>query len=255
MQKISDRHKKILAAVIEEYTTSAVPVGSKILSDKYGFKISSATIRNDMVELEEAGLLYQTHISSGRIPTDKGYRLFVEEIMGDKKLSLNEQRKLQSEMLKLKAQNKQLSRVTAKLLSSLSGNLVISGLEKDFCDFGMRELLANPEFQNVDEFCRIAEALDYIDENMNTILLKMKDGETKFFIGKENPIKGIDNCSMVVTPYKTKTGEKGVLAIVGPKRMKYAKNKSLLDYVKKMIGNSAVIILIVGNLNILSNLK
>lgn len=255
MQKISDRHKKILAAVIEEYTTSAIPVGSKILSDKYDFKVSPATIRGDMAELEEQGLLYQTHISSGRIPTDKGYRLFVEEIMGDKKLSLVEQRKLQSEMLKLKAQNKQLSRVTAKLLSSLSGNLVISGLEKESYDFGMRELLSKPEFQNVDEFCRIAEALDYIDENVEAILAKVKDGETKIFIGNENPIKGIDNCSMVVTPYTTATGEKGVLAIVGPKRMKYAKNKSLLDYVKKMIGGATVVMLIAGNLNILSNLK
>ncbi len=243
---MNERHKKILAAIIEEYTTSAVPVGSKILSDKYDFKVSPATIRSDMAELEEGGFLYQTHISSGRIPTDKGYRLFVEEIMGDKKLSLTEQRKLQSEMLKLKAQNKQLSRVTAKLLSSLSGNLVISGLENESYDFGMRELLAKPEFQHVDEFCRIAEALDYIDENVEAILAKVKDGETKIFIGSENPIKGIDNCSMVVTPYTTKTGEKGVLAIVGPKRMKYAKNKSLLDYVKKMIGGVVVIVLFIN---------
>ena len=90
----------------------------------------------------------------------------------------------------------------------------------------------------------MAEVLDYIDENAEAILKKVRDGETRIFIGKENPIKEISNCSMVVSPYRTKEGERGLLAIIGPKRMKYARNKSLLDYVKKLIGSSAVIILI-----------
>lgn len=239
------RHKKILSAIIEEYTNSAVPVGSQVIFKKYDLGVSAATIRNDMAELEKNGYLYQTHTSSGRIPTDKGYRFFVEEIMSEQKLSLAEQKKMQAEILKLKAQNQRISRTTAKLLSSLSGSLAISGLKKDLYDFGISELLDNPEFQKIDEFCRIAEALDYIDENIDNILSQVKDGETKIFIGKENPIKEISNCSMVVSPYKTKTGERGVLAIVGPKRMKYAKNKSLLDYVRKLISPSAVIILII----------
>lgn len=243
---MNERLKKILAAVIEEYTSSAVPVGSKILQDKYEFKVSSATIRNDMSELEKIGFLHQPHTSAGRIPTDKGYRFFVEEIMMDQKLSVADQKKLQAEVLKLKAQNKRISRTAAKLLSSFSGSLAISGSEKEFFDFGIRELLDNPEFQNVDEFCQVAEALDYIDENIDTILSKIKDGETKIFIGKENPIKEISNCSMVVSPYRDKKGERGVLAIIGPKRMKYSKNKSLLDYMKKLLGSSVVIILIIS---------
>jgi transcriptional regulator of heat shock response len=244
---MEERHKKILAAIVEEYTNSAIPVGSKVLVEKYGFDLSPATIRNDMQELEEKGFLYQPHISAGRIPTDKGYRFFVEEIMKDQKLSPKDQKKLQTEVLKLKAQNSRLSRTTAKLLSSLSGNLVITGQENDFYDFGMSELLAKPEFQAIDEFCRVAEVLDYIDENIDTILAEVKDGETKIFIGHENPIKEISNCSMVVSPYKTKEGERGVLAIIGPKRMKYAKNKSLLDYVRKLISPAAVIIVIANS--------
>jgi transcriptional regulator of heat shock response len=236
------RHQKILSAVIEEYTNTAIPVGSNILVEKYGFKVSPATIRNDMTELETAGYLHQPHISAGRIPTDKGYRFFVEEIMKEQKLSLAEQKKMQTEVLKLKAKNQRLFRTTAKLLSSFSGSLAISGSEKEVYDFGVSELLENPEFQRIDEFCRITEALDYIDENIDAILSKLKDGETKIFIGKENPIKKIPNCSMVVSPYKTSSGERGVLAIVGPKRMKYAKNKSLLDYMKKLISGSAVLI-------------
>ena len=241
---MNERLKKILAAVIEEYTNSAVPVGSKNLGDKYHLGVSSATIRGVMVELEEKGYLYQPHISAGRIPTDKGYRFFVEEIMPEQKMSVSDQRRLQTEVLKLKAQNKRMSRTAAKLLSSFSGSLAISGSEKEFYDFGIKELLENPEFQDVDEFCRIAEALDYIDENIDTILSKIKDGETKIFIGKENPIKEISNCSMLVSPYKLKSGERGVLAIVGPKRMKYAKNKSLLDHFRKILSGSLVVVLI-----------
>ena len=242
---MNKRDKKILALVIEEYTNSAVPVGSKILAEKYKLDLSPATIRTVMSKLEREKYLYQPHISSGRIPTDKAYRFFVEKIMGEQELSLADQKKLQAEVLKLKAQNKRISRTTAKLLSSFSGSLAISGSEKEFFDFGMSELLENPEFKNIDEFCRIVEALDYIDENIDSILSKMKDGETKIFIGKENPIKEISNCSMVVSPYTTKNGERGVLAIIGPKRMKYAKNKSLLDYVRNLLGNSTAIFMII----------
>lgn len=247
---MQERHKKILSSVIEEYTNTALPVGSKILVDKYGFDISTATIRNDMVELEKKGYLFQPHTSAGRIPTDKGYRYFVEKIMSSQDLSLKDQKKLQAELLKLKAQNNRLTRTTAKLLSSLSGSLAISGLKSDFSDFGIGELLENPEFQEIDEFCKVAQALDYIDENVEAILGSVKDGETRIFIGKENPIKDIASCSMVVTPWRSKSGERGVLALIGPKRMKYAKNKSLLDYMRKLLSSSAVVIVIVGSAGI-----
>ncbi|MFA5993379.1 MAG: hypothetical protein WC823_00300 [Parcubacteria group bacterium] len=242
---MNKRQEEILAAVIEEYTESAIPVGSKILVEKYGFDLSPATIRNDMVKLEEEGFLHQPHISAGRIPTDKGYRFFVEEIMGDQEMSLADQKKLQTELLKLRAQHQRLSRTTAKLLSGMSGNLAISSMEKDFSEFGIRELLEKPEFREVDEFCKVVEALDFIDENVDMILAKMKTDETKIFIGKDNPIKGISNCSMVVSPYTTKSGERGVLAIIGPKRMKYAENKSLLDYVRKILSVSSVVLLVI----------
>jgi transcriptional regulator of heat shock response len=243
---MNKRLKKILAAVISEYTDTAIPVGSKVLVEKYGLDVSAATIRSDMVDLEEKGYLYQPHISAGRIPTDKGYRFFVEKVMGEQKLTVQEQRKMQGEILKLKVHNKRLTRTAAKLLSSLSGSLAISGGKDEFSDFGIHELLENPEFQKVDEFCRIAEVLDYIDENVDVLLEKIKDGKTKIFIGHENPIKAISNCSMIVSPYRTKAGDKGILAIIGSKRMKYAKNKSLLEYVKKLISLSGIVIILVA---------
>ena len=250
---LTERQKNLLSVVVKEYTETAVPVGSKHIAKKYGFDLSSATIRAEMNDLENAGYLFQPHTSAGRIPTDAGYRYFVEKIMPDRELSKAEQKKLQAELLKLKTKNTRLERTAAKLLSGLSGNLAISGVigKDEFYDFGMRELLDEPEFREMDDLCRLAETLDFIDERVDQLVGRLKDNEVKIFIGKENPIKEISNCSMMVSPYRTKSGEKGILALIGPKRMRYAKNKSLINYMKKLLGSSSVIIFAIGTAGML----
>ena len=243
---MNTRQRQILSAVVELYTQTALPVGSQVLLERFQFPVSSATLRNDMVALEEAGYLYQPHVSSGRIPTDAGYRFYVEEMMGDEDLSREDQRRLQKELLMMKAKQARLGRSTTKLLSALSGNLAVSGLiDKDeFYDFGMKELMEKPEFQEIDELCRLVETLDSLDERLDTIFAKLGNGETQIFIGDENPIKGISNCSMVVAPYQSSEGQ-GILAIIGPKRMDYAKNKSLIEYMKKLLGSSLPVLVVV----------
>jgi heat-inducible transcriptional repressor len=122
-------------------------------------------------------------------------------------------------------------------------------LDKDeFDNFGMRDLLSEPEFQKLDDICRLTETMDYIDEMFDKIVNEIKEGETKIFIGAENPVSKISNCSMIVSPYKLKDGQRGVLALIGPKRMKYAKNKSLIEYIKKIMGAGSAMVLVVYNL-------
>lgn len=242
------RQKKIFSAIVEHYTETALPVGSQVLLDRFHFPVSSATLRNDMVELEEEGYLYQPHVSAGRIPTDQGYRFYVEEIMADKELSKKDQAHLQKELLILKAKHIRLVRSTAKLLSALSGNLVIAGIvnKDEFYDFGMKELLDKPEFQDIDELSRVVEALDSLDDRVDVLMEKIKDDRTHIFIGDENPFPEISNCSLVVAPYQTDKGM-GLLAIIGPKRMEYAKNKSLIEYMRKLLSSTLVVILVSGN--------
>ena len=244
---MNTRQRQVLSAIVELYTKTAIPVGSQALLEHLQFPVSSATLRNDMVELETEGYLYQPHTSAGRIPTDTGYRFYVEEMMGDEDLSREDQRRLQKELLIMKAKQARTGRSTARLLSALSGNLAVSGLidKEEFYDFGMKELMEKPEFQEIDELCRLVETLDSLDEKLDGIMLKLKDGETHIFIGDENPIKEISNCSMVVAPYKDKDGEQGVLAIIGPKRMDYAKNKSLIEYMRRVLGSSLSIIILI----------
>jgi transcriptional regulator of heat shock response len=243
---MNTRQKQVLSAIVELYTKTALPVGSQALLEHFEFPVSSATLRNDMALLEEEGYLYQPHVSAGRIPTDEGYRLYVEEMMGDEDLSREDQRKLQKELLVMKAKQTRMGRSTAKLLSALSGNLVVSGLigRDELYDFGMKELMEKPEFQEIDELCRIVETLDSLDEKLDSIMSRLKSGDVQIFIGEENPIKEISNCSMVVAPYENSEG-KGILAIIGPKRMDYAKNKSLIEYMKKLLNASLVIVLFV----------
>lgn len=245
------RQQRILASVVKEYTETAMPVGSEVLVRKYFTDVSSATIRNAMAQLESDGYLYQPHISSGRIPTDKGYRFFVETIMEDRELSREEQRSLQKELLQLRAKNIRLSRTTAKLLSALSGNVGLSGVvskdKEEFYEFGLPKLLEGVTEQGeIDEVCRLAEVLDLIDEKVDVLLSQMKDGETRIFIGKENPIRGISGYSMVVSPYTSKEGDRGVIALIGPKRMEYAKNKSLIEYVRRLLSSSGAVVAVVG---------
>jgi len=245
---MTERQEIILGSIIREYVDFAMPVGSSLLAEKYYFDLSSATLRAEMMALEEDGYLYQPHTSAGRIPTDKGFRYFVDELMEEKQLGVREQKALQVEVLKLKAQNKMLARTTAKLLSSMSDSLAISGLidSEDFYKSGTQKLLSKPEFGSLDSICKLAEVLDYLDENADDLFRKTEGkNKAEIFIGQENPIRFADECSMVVSRYNLETGEEGLLAIIGPKRMKYSRNVSIINYFKKLLGGNLIVALVI----------
>ena len=236
---MQQRQEIILGSIIREYVDSAIPVSSSLLAEKYDFDLSPATIRAEMLELENEGYLYQPHTSAGRVPTDNGFRYFVDELMREKELTKREQHSLQVELLKLKAQNKMLARTTAKLLSAMSGNLAVSGVidSDDFYKSGIQKLLSQPEFSDLETLSKMAEVIDYLDESMEELSGELKNrSEVEIYIGKENPICNNNECSMVVSKYRMKNGEEGLLAIIGPKRMKYSRNVSLIDYLKKILG-------------------
>ena len=101
--ELSERKKRILRAIIESYITTAEPVGSKAIADALDRSVSSATIRNEMADLESMGLLEKPHTSAGRIPSPQGYRFYVNELMEEHKLSVQETERINS-ALRLKMQ-------------------------------------------------------------------------------------------------------------------------------------------------------
>lgn len=112
---LSDRKLKILHAIIQNYLETGEPVGSRTISKYTDLNLSSATIRNEMADLEELGYIIQPHTSAGRIPSDKGYRLYVDMLMEEKEQELNE---MQEQMLDKADKMEQLLKQAAKVLAS-----------------------------------------------------------------------------------------------------------------------------------------
>ncbi|MBX4187080.1 MAG: hypothetical protein KW802_02365 [Candidatus Doudnabacteria bacterium] len=238
------RKQKILAAIVKEYSETANPVGSKELVDKYNFHESSATIRNEMAELEKAGFIYQPHKSAGRVPTDKGYRFFVNELMRRFELSDKERRLLKSELQKLKVQHEQLGRSISNLLAQVSGQAAFALLPNESSSTGLSHIIGEPEFKDAKIMKQVAELLENIDQSA-TKLLKKTDLSAEAIIGGESPLPVPKDLSLVVSNVRLKGGKTGVIGIVGSKRMSYAKNMSILEYLSKLISGAAIILIII----------
>ncbi|HET8913338.1 MAG TPA: heat-inducible transcriptional repressor HrcA [Ktedonobacteraceae bacterium] len=119
MTPLSQRKQQILRALVEEYIHTATPIASDTLVRKYGLKFSSATVRHELAGLEEAHLIFQPHTSAGRVPTDLGYRYFVEHLMRESELSLNEQLLIRHQFYQVQDQLDQWVRLTASVMARL----------------------------------------------------------------------------------------------------------------------------------------
>ena len=119
MIQLSQRKQQILRALVEEYIHTATPVASETLVRKYTLDFSSATVRHELAGLEEANLIYQPHTSAGRVPTDIGYRYFVEHLMQESALSLEEQRLIRHQFYQVQDQLDQWVRLTASVMARL----------------------------------------------------------------------------------------------------------------------------------------
>jgi transcriptional regulator of heat shock response len=238
------RQQKILATIVKEYSETANPVGSKELVDKYNFKESSATIRNEMAALEKAGFIYQPHKSAGRVPTDKGYRYFVNELMRRFELSEKERRLLKTELVKLQASHEQLGNSISSLLAQVSGQAAFALLPNQSSSTGLSHIIGEPEFADSKTMKKVAQLLENIDQHANK-LIKKSEVTAEAIIGGESPLPVPQDLSLVVSNVKLKDGKKGVIGIVGPKRMSYAKNLSILNYLSKLIAGTSVLLIII----------
>lgn len=239
--QITKRQNKILKAIIREYVKTALPVSSGCLASKNNFNLSAATIRNEMAVLEEQGLIEQPHTSSGRVPTDQGYRYFVDYLLSEKDLSRNEQRKLALELLKAKAGYNKLLRRMTKILSRLTGGVALTSVQDDewVFDYGLSRLLREPEFNEKDSVSEMVEMVDLLDEHADELVAE-RGQELEIYIGRENPLASSRNCSLMVSRFCLPSGERGVIALLGPKRMHYARNMSILDYMIKLLGGATL---------------
>ena len=117
---MDERKKKILQAVIDEYVNTAEPVSSGLLVEKYNLDCSSATVRNELAELEKNGYLDKTHTSSGRIPSEKGYRFYVDELIKDDNISIEEMKYIGSKLDSKVNEIEDLAKITTSTLSEIT---------------------------------------------------------------------------------------------------------------------------------------
>lgn len=234
--RMNERQSKLLVAIIDQFIATASPVGSKSLVEFGEFSCSPATIRSEMGFLEDEGFLEQPHISSGRIPTARGYRAYVRELMEP---SIQE-RAVQKRFSSLRDQyfhrkDQERAYEAVALLSHMVPNVAFATVphKEHVYYMGLANVLRQPEFQlNPLLASTVAELLE---ERLDSLLRKVEiDGKVRYYIGDENILGQIQSCSLMVTEYRVRDFG-GVIGILGPIRMDYAYNTVALDLVTDLL--------------------
>lgn len=227
---LTERQSDLLFSAIREYIRTGDPVASEDLRERYRLAMSPATIRNELVSLSEYGFLVQPHTSAGRVPSDTGYRWYVECLKATESLAREEAWALEA-LADHTKDSDDFFRAAGETFAHIVGALVVTGetsnKEEPFYKCGFREVLVHPEFTDPELRNSFGELVDSIDNGMNELLLRSNFSEPEVFIGKENPIKDVRQYSMMIRTLE-KDKVHGVIAIIGPKRMQYDKGMSLL---------------------------
>ena len=229
---ITPRQTQILVAIIEQYAEVASPVGSVTLAKL--FEVSSATIRSEMAKLEEFGLITQPHTSAGRIPTDKGYRFYVNRLTeenqgGDEQILLNASnskdnlRGFRAISSRVSAQNDRADHAIRSAVDSLveiTGNLGLATIGDQLYMNGIYNLFSQPEFESGDAVQSVAQLLD----NLEPWLREVAPNEPlNVYIGSENPIGKSSGASLIISKFESPFSENSYIGVLGPTRQNYGK--------------------------------
>jgi heat-inducible transcriptional repressor len=214
---MTERQMRILFAIVEQYAEVASPVGSNLLAKL--FNVSSATIRSDMSELEHLGLITQPHTSAGRIPTDKGYRFYVNNVSGENETSIERRgerainARIQDSGLPERA-----IRNAVDTLVELTHNLGLATIGHQLYMSGLSNLFGQPEFINSAQVRQVAQLLD----NLEPWLKEAAPNEPlSVFIGQENPIGRSAGCTLIISRFRSSYSDHSYIGVLGPTRQSY----------------------------------
>ena len=233
---MKERKIAILSAIITEHVSTGNTVASKLIVDKHDFSVSPATIRNEMAVLEKEGFIYQPHTSAGRIPTEKGWKFYIEDHLQDIELSEKQHKEL-VDILKTKDITYEGAvKGVAKQLAEMSKQAVFVGFDSDnFYYTGLSNLFQQPEFQSLDLVCHVSGVVDHMDDVIQKMFDTIAD-EVHVMVGSENPFG--TECSSIVSKYSFGKNNKGLFGILGPMRMNYETNLALMKHTKKLFANA-----------------
>ena len=231
---ITERQEKILDIVVREYVKTAQPVGSKFLEKKYKLGICPASIRVELQKLTDAGFISQPHTSAGRIPTDKGYRFFVDNLLTKNlALEINQKIKFDDWLKDELVDSIKFLQTTTRNLSLISSSLALAYLVDQQVSWkeGWAKVINEPEFKDERNVKGFFEMIDLFEQEMKNLDKELKpDSEITIFIGQENPFAKTKEFSIIVSKCCFSGKEQGLLALLGPKRMNYDLSINSLNY-------------------------
>lgn len=235
---MTERQIAILEAIIEQYAEVAVPVGSVTLAKLFG--VSSATVRSEMARLEELGLIAQPHTSAGRVPTDKGYRLYVNRLTENEHVSsTNEPRLIDRSARAIDArvqthvnQADRAIRSAVDSLVELTRNMGLATIGDELYLSGMSNLFSHPEFADGVHVQAVARLID----NLEPWLREVAPNEPlNVYIGSENPIGKSSGASLIISRFQSPYSSRSYIGVLGPTRQDYAKTMRLVRYTGSML--------------------
>jgi heat-inducible transcriptional repressor len=229
---MTDRQREILYAIIEEYAEMATPVGSVTLAKL--FDVSSATIRAEMSRLEDMGLITQPHTSAGRVPTDAGYRLYVNSLQDELGEEIDEvdgkpvrDRPTRALEVRIQSQTRADSAIRSAVdsLVALTGNLGLATIGDQLYLAGLGDLFAQPEFFEREQVQAVAKLLDNIEPWLREV---SPNQAINVYIGTENPIGKTSNVSLIISRFRSPYSDKSYIGVLGPTRQSYQRVMSLV---------------------------
>ena len=238
---MTDRQREILYAIIEEYAELATPVGSVTLAKL--FDCSSATIRAEMVKLESMGYITQPHTSAGRVPTDAGYRLYVNSLQekidhsprpDTRHAAEVEDRPTRALATRIQSQTRADFAIRAAVdsLVNLTGNLGLATIGDQIYISGFGNLFSQPEFLQTAQVQAVGKLLD----NIKPWLLEVQPNEAiNVYIGTENPIGKASNVSLIISRFRSPYSDRSYIGVLGPTRQSYKRVMSLVRHAGFML--------------------
>jgi heat-inducible transcriptional repressor len=224
---MTERQAKLLSAVVEQYAEVASPVGSSLLAK--AFHVSSATIRAEMAELERMGFITQPHTSAGRVPTDKGYRFYVNNLVEGAGDPLSERRAERALTARVEGGGlpERTIRNAVDTLVELTHNLGIATIGDQLYMSGLGNLFGQPEFVDAGHVQQVARLLD----NLEPWLKEAAPNEPlSVYIGAENPIGRSAQCSLIISRFRSPYSDKSYVGVLGPTRQSYREVMQLVEH-------------------------
>ncbi|MFH1292483.1 MAG: hypothetical protein ABIH87_04800 [bacterium] len=231
---MDQRQQKLLNLVVDSHVATAEPIGSRFLLSSGKLGCGEATIRNELRSLEEQGYLTHPHTSAGRIPTEKGYRHYVESLGGKKNKLSKKENDVLGMSVKSSNDYKTSRKSMAKALMELSNQTVLLAFSPNSIYYtGLSNLFSKPEFTELQLVADVSKVFDHCEQCLEDFYEQAEEGQARIFIGQEHPFGAM--LSVVAKRFNNKEVKDGLIALLGPMRMNYQKNQVLMEKACELI--------------------